>query len=69
MIELAELVLELTGSSSAIEHRPLPHDDPARRRPDITRANDLLGWAPRHQLRDGLERTIDYFAGLPGGSA
>ena len=66
MLELAEQVLELTGSSSPIEHRPLPQDDPTRRRPDITRAGETLGWAPTTQLRDGLERTISYFAGPTG---
>ncbi|MGN7248242.1 UDP-glucuronic acid decarboxylase family protein [Janibacter anophelis] len=65
MLELAELVLELTGSTSRIEHRPLPQDDPTRRRPDITRARDTLGWEPRAQLRDGLRQTIDYFTALP----
>ena len=65
MIELAELVLELTGSSSAIEHRPLPQDDPTRRRPDIGQAQAVLGWEPRTRLREGLERTIEYFAGVP----
>ena len=63
MIELAELVLELTGSDSQIEHRPLPQDDPTRRRPDISRARGTLGWEPKAQLRDGLERTIRYFRG------
>lgn len=62
MIELAELVLELTGSSSAIDHRPLPQDDPTRRRPDIGQAQSVLGWEPRTRLREGLERTIAYFA-------
>lgn len=62
MLELAELVRELTGSTSRIEHRSLPQDDPTRRRPDITRAADVLGWEPRSQLRDGLERTIADFA-------
>lgn len=61
MIELAELVLELTGSSSAIDHRPLPQDDPTRRRPDISQAQSVLGWEPRTRLREGLERTIRYF--------
>nr|WP_255494304.1 NAD-dependent epimerase/dehydratase family protein [Janibacter sp. YB324] len=61
MIELAELVLELTGSSSAIDHRPLPQDDPTRRRPDIGQAQSVLGWEPRTRLREGLERTIEYF--------
>ncbi len=62
MLELAELVIELTGSRSSIEHRPLPQDDPTRRRPDITRAGEALGWQPRTALREGLERTITDFA-------
>ena len=66
MIELAELVLELTGSSSQIEHRPLPQDDPTRRRPDISRAREALGWEPKAQLRTGLEQTIAYFSELSG---
>lgn len=61
MLELAELVLELTGSRSELVHLPLPQDDPTRRRPDITQATEVLGWEPRAQLRAGLERTIDYF--------
>ena len=61
MLELAEQVLELTGSSSKIEFLPLPQDDPTRRRPDISRANEALGWEPQTRLRDGLERTIAYF--------
>lgn len=63
MLELAELVLELTGSSSPLEFRPLPQDDPTRRRPDISRAEATLGWQPTTQLKAGLERTIAYFAG------
>jgi UDP-glucuronate decarboxylase len=59
--ELAELVIELTGSRSEIVHRPLPQDDPTQRRPDITRARELLGWQPTIALRDGLARTIAYF--------
>ena len=62
MAELAALVLELTGSTSTTERRPLPEDDPARRCPDIGRAAALLAWAPRVALRDGLSRTIEYFA-------
>ena len=54
MIELVELIIELTGSRSAIVHRPLPQDDPRRRRPDISAAAALLGWAPRTPLRQGL---------------
>lgn len=59
--QLAELVVELTGSKSQIVRRPLPQDDPTRRRPDISRARALLGWEPTVQLREGLERTIAYF--------
>lgn len=61
MLELAELVLELTGSSSPIEHRPLPQDDPTQRKPDLTVARGQLGWSPTISLREGLERTIPYF--------
>ena len=59
--ELATLVIELTGSKSTIERRPLPQDDPLQRRPDISLAQSRLGWAPKVQLREGLERTIAYF--------
>jgi nucleoside-diphosphate-sugar epimerase len=61
IMELAQVVLEVTGSSSPIETRPLPADDPTQRQPDITRARDLLGWEPTVGLREGLERTADYF--------
>jgi nucleoside-diphosphate-sugar epimerase len=64
MLEFAELVLELTGSPSVIEHRPLPSDDPKVRRPDITVARETLGWEPTVELRDGLARTIDWFRAL-----
>src|SRR5690606_27463917 len=61
MLELAEVVLELTGSASGVVNQPLPEDDPKVRRPDITRARELLGWEPRHSLDEGLELTIPYF--------
>ncbi|MBP2232958.1 UDP-glucuronate decarboxylase [Azospirillum agricola] len=61
MLELAEHVIRLTGSNSRIVHKPLPQDDPKQRRPDITKAKDLLGWEPTIPLEDGLERTIRYF--------
>ena len=61
MLELAELVRELTGSESLIEFRPLPEDDPQRRRPDISLARNLLDWEPVIPLREGLERTIEAF--------
>jgi dTDP-glucose 4,6-dehydratase len=59
--DIAELVLRLTGSKSAIEYRPLPADDPKVRRPDIRRAKLLLGWEPQVALEDGLRKTIEYF--------
>jgi dTDP-glucose 4,6-dehydratase len=61
MLELARLVLEVTGSSSTIEHRPLPVDDPTQRRPDITLATSLLGWKPHTPLAEGLRATADWF--------
>jgi UDP-glucuronate decarboxylase len=60
--ELASIVVEMTGSRSNIVHRDLPLDDPRQRRPDITVAKDALGWLPHISLREGLSRTIDYFA-------
>ena len=59
--ELAEKVIALTGSSSTIQSLPLPEDDPKVRRPDITRAREVLGWEPRHSLEEGLALTIPYF--------
>jgi dTDP-glucose 4,6-dehydratase len=59
--ELAELLLEMTGSSSELAHLPLPEDDPKTRKPDITLAREVLGWEPRVPLREGLEKTIPYF--------
>jgi UDP-glucuronate decarboxylase len=64
ILDLARLAIELTGSRSRIVHRPLPDDDPRLRQPDISRANELLGWAPRTPLREGLGRTIAYFEAL-----
>ena len=64
MLELAELVLELTGSVSKIVHQPLPRDDPKQRRPDISLARSKLDWEPKVPLRDGLVETIAYFRGL-----
>src|SRR5215510_1766165 len=60
--QLATMVLEKTGSCSRIERRPLPPDDPKRRRPDITQARKRLGWSPKVRLEEGLVKTIDYFA-------
>ena len=61
MIQLAEKVIALTGSSSELVHGPMPADDPRQRRPDISLARDVLGWDPKVQLDQGLERTVDYF--------
>jgi UDP-glucuronate decarboxylase len=64
ILELASMVIELTGSRSRIVHRSPPQDDPRQRRPDISKANDVLGWAPQTALQDGLIKTIEYFEGL-----
>jgi UDP-glucuronate decarboxylase len=62
--ELAETIIRLTGSKSKIVYKPLPQDDPARRKPDVSLARELLGWTPGIALEDGLRRTIDYFRNL-----
>ncbi|MDT7934752.1 MAG: UDP-glucuronic acid decarboxylase family protein [Sphingomonadaceae bacterium] len=64
MIELAEKVLDITGSRSTLKREPLPQDDPKQRRPDISRARDTLGWEPKVALDEGLTRTIAYFETL-----
>jgi len=64
ILELAEMVIEETGSSSGIESLPLPSDDPKVRRPDITLAREILGWEPLTMLREGLKKTIPYFREL-----
>jgi dTDP-glucose 4,6-dehydratase len=61
MLECAREVLAVTGSNSGIVYQPLPQDDPARRRPDITKARNLLGWEPKVALREGLEKSLHYF--------
>jgi dTDP-glucose 4,6-dehydratase len=66
VIELAHMVLELTGSRSKISFEPLPEDDPTQRRPDISLARSLLAWEPAVGLREGLERTIPWFAARLG---
>jgi UDP-glucuronate decarboxylase len=65
--ELANIVLEMTGSRSEIVHHPLPTDDPRQRQPDISLAGEVLGWKPKAELREGLRRTIDYFDALLSG--
>ncbi len=62
--QLADLVVEMTGSAAGIEAKPLPEDDPKVRQPDISQAKELLGWEPRVDLREGLRRTLEYFAGV-----
>jgi UDP-glucuronate decarboxylase len=62
--QLADMVIELTGSTSKIVHRPLPSDDPKQRQPNISKAQELLNWQPKVPLRDGLIKTIGYFDGL-----
>jgi dTDP-glucose 4,6-dehydratase len=64
--QLAEIVVELTGTSSRIVHEPLPQDDPKVRRPDISRARATLGWEPKVDVREGVRRTIEYFRTLLG---
>lgn len=65
ILECAREVLELTGSNSQIRHEPIPQDDPVRRRPDITRATQILDWKPKIELRSGLSFCIDYFRAHP----
>lgn len=62
MLELAELILKMTGSKSSIQFRPLPQDDPKQRKPDISLAKEVIGWVPAVELEEGLEKTIAYFA-------
>lgn len=61
MLELVELVREVTGSTSEMVHRPLPQDDPKQRKPDITLAKERLGWEPRIDPREGLQRTAEWY--------
>jgi len=59
--QLAETVIDLTGSKSKLAHKELPSDDPKQRQPDIAKARETFGWTPKTQLRDGLKKTIAYF--------
>ncbi len=61
MLELAELVIDLTGSRSQITHKPLPADDPTQRQPNISKARKELDWEPEIQLKEGLGQAINYF--------
>jgi UDP-glucuronate decarboxylase len=69
ILDLAEKVIDLTGSKSRIVHKPLPQDDPKQRCPDISLAREKLGWEPRVALEEGLRRTIPYFEGVVKGRA
>ncbi|MGH9156886.1 MAG: UDP-glucuronic acid decarboxylase family protein [Acidimicrobiales bacterium] len=69
LLELAQMVKEVTGSTSPIVHLPLPEDDPTRRRPDISLARRLLGWEPSTPLREGLVRTAEHFRQTAAGDA
>ena len=60
--EVAELIVELSGSTSGLVYEPLPQDDPKQRCPDVTRAREVLGWEPRVGAPEGLSRTIEWFA-------
>jgi dTDP-glucose 4,6-dehydratase len=62
--DFAEEILKLTGSQQKIVYKPLPEDDPKQRRPDITKAKELLGWEPKINRAEGLKITYDYFKGL-----
>jgi len=65
--QLAEMVIKLTGASSKLVFKPLPSDDPMQRKPDMSRAREVLGWGPTVQLEAGLGKTIAYFEKLLGG--
>ena len=64
ILELARKILEITGTESEIVHKPLPENDPKVRKPDITRAQQLLGWSPQISLAEGLKKTVDWFRNL-----
>jgi len=61
VLELAKLIIKITGSNSEIIYKSLPQDDPMQRRPDISKAKELLGWEPKIQLKEGIERTANFF--------
>ncbi|MFO7587210.1 MAG: UDP-glucuronic acid decarboxylase family protein [Gemmatimonadota bacterium] len=69
ILELARIVLELVGSGAGIRHLPLPTDDPRVRQPDLGRATEELGWRPEVGIREGLQRTIEYFRTLDDAGA
>ena len=61
VLELAKLIIRVTGSKSEIIYKSLPQDDPMQRRPDISKAKELLGWEPKIQLEEGIESTANFF--------
>jgi dTDP-glucose 4,6-dehydratase len=61
VLQFAKKILELTGSKSSIEYKPLPQDDPQVRQPDISKAKRVLNWEPKVSLDEGLAKTIEYF--------
>jgi len=61
ILELAETINKLLGNTAGVEFKPLPTDDPQRRRPDITRAKEVLNWEPKVSLADGLQKTFEFF--------
>jgi dTDP-glucose 4,6-dehydratase len=65
VLEIAQTIIDISGSQSEMVFEPLPEDDPKRRRPQITRAKEVLGWEPRVGTREGLQKTLSYFAQLP----
>ena len=65
VLDLARIVRDITKSASEIVHKPLPVDDPKVRQPDITRAKALLKWTPQVSVRDGIQKTVEYFRSLP----
>jgi UDP-glucuronate decarboxylase len=62
IMQLARLVIKLTGTKSKIISKPLPQDDPRQRQPDITKAKNTLNWRPKTELEEGLEKTIEWFS-------
>lgn len=64
VLNLAEIILEMTGSKSKITYKDLPSDDPVKRKPDITKAQEILGWEPKVDIKDGLAKTIEYFKSI-----
>ena len=64
VLNLAEIVLEMTGSKSKITYKDLPSDDPVKRKPDIKKAQEILGWKPEVDIKDGLKKTIEYFKSI-----